>query len=48
VWAALRTIDSFGVQNVHVIADPELYVKKGRLLTMSASMGSNKWWVQFT
>ncbi|KAG5176052.1 Alpha/beta knot methyltransferase [Tribonema minus] len=43
VWAALRTIDSFGIQNVHVIADPELYIKKGRLLTMSSAMGSQKW-----
>jgi tRNA (guanosine-2'-O-)-methyltransferase len=43
VWASLRTIESYGIQNVHVIADPDRYVKKGRLLTMKAAMGSQKW-----
>lgn len=42
-WAALRTMDAFGIQHCHVIATPEMYPKKGRLLTMSTAMGAQKW-----
>jgi len=47
VWACLRTIDSFGVQNVDIIMDPSAYTgskqttlqKRG----MRTAMGSAKW-----
>jgi tRNA (guanosine-2'-O-)-methyltransferase len=43
VWACLRTLDSFGLQHVHFVADPLRYHKKGRLRTMCTAMGSQKW-----
>ena len=44
VWAALRTLDAFGLQYVDVILDPEKY-KKGcpRRRTMVSAMGAQKW-----
>eukprot|EP00904_Undaria_pinnatifida_P002554 jgi/Undpi1/1229/HiC_scaffold_108.g14143.m1 len=43
VWACLRTLDSFGIQNAHIVSDPATYSKKARLQTMCTAMGSQKW-----
>jgi len=46
VWACLRTIDSFGIQNVDVIIDSKEYLGKTALNSkrgMRTAMGSAKW-----
>ncbi|CAM9524271.1 unnamed protein product, partial [Phaeothamnion confervicola] len=46
VWACLRTLDSFGVQNIDVVANPfanENGRSKGRLRAMSTAVGSQRW-----
>jgi tRNA (guanosine-2'-O-)-methyltransferase len=46
VWACLRTIDSFGVQNVDVIIDSGKYAGKQALIQkkgMRTAMGSAQW-----
>lgn len=43
VWAALRTLDSFGVQDVDVIMDKIQYKQGWRRNTMVAAMGAQKW-----
>ena len=46
VWACLRTIDSFGVQNVDVIIDSGMYEGKMAISAksgMRTAMGSAKW-----
>ena len=52
-WACLRTLDSFGIQYVDVIADPKQYTEQNmpgkpnvfnpRYKKMSTAMGSQKW-----
>lgn len=43
VWAALRTLDSFGVQFVDIIFNNETYISEWRKSTMGAALGSQKW-----
>ena len=43
VWAALRTLDSFGVQYADVIMDRIQYKKGWRRHTMVSAMGAQKW-----
>merc|ERR1712129_79410 len=46
VWACLRTIDSFGIQNVDVVLDSSMYSGKLALIQktgMRTAMGSAKW-----
>jgi len=43
VWAALRTLDSFGVQYVDCVMDPIKYKKGWRRNTMVSAMGAQKW-----
>ena len=43
VWAALRTLDSFGVQNVDVVMEQIHYKKGWRRATMVSAMGAQKW-----
>ena len=42
-WAALRTFDSFGIQNVDVIIDPEQYHNRNKRSTMTNALGAQKW-----
>lgn len=43
VWAALRTLDSFGVQFVDIIFNNETHISEWRKSTMRAALGSQKW-----
>lgn len=43
VWAALRTLDSFGVQNVDIVMEQFHYQKGWRRATMVSAMGAQKW-----
>lgn len=43
VWAALRTFDSFGIQNVDIIIDESRYAAKWRKGTMVTALGTQKW-----
>jgi tRNA (guanosine-2'-O-)-methyltransferase len=46
VWACLRTMDSFGIQHVHIVTDSKLYEGKAALLQkqgMRTAMGSAQW-----
>lgn len=43
VWAALRTLDSFGVQFVDIVFNNETYISEWRKSTMGAALGSQKW-----
>ena len=46
VWACLRTVDSFGVQNVDVVIDSGMYAGKMAIqqkVGMRTAMGSAKW-----
>ena len=46
VWACLRTMDSFGIQHVHIVTESELYQGKAALLQkqgMRTAMGSAQW-----
>lgn len=43
VWAALRTLDSFGIQFVDLIFNNETYICEWRKSTMAAALGSQKW-----
>ena len=48
VWACLRTIDSFGIQDVDVIIESGMYQGKQALSTkrgMRTAMGSAQWYV---
>lgn len=39
MWACLRSLDAFGVQNVHLVVDPEHYRKAHRLVQAKSAMG---------
>jgi len=46
VWACLRTMDSFGIQHVHIVTESSLYQGKAALLQkqgMRTAMGSAQW-----
>ena len=46
VWACLRTMDSFGIQHVHIVTESKLYQGKAALLQkqgMRTAMGSAQW-----
>jgi len=43
VWACLRSLDTFGVQNANLIVDPAEYDREHRLANMKVAMGSSKW-----
>lgn len=46
VWACLRTLDSFGIQNVIIVTEPDKYQGKAALLQkkgMRTAMGSAQW-----
>eukprot|EP00638_Chattonella_subsalsa_P002276 CAMPEP_0117755240 /NCGR_PEP_ID=MMETSP0947-20121206/13330_1 /TAXON_ID=44440 /ORGANISM="Chattonella subsalsa, Strain CCMP2191" /LENGTH=262 /DNA_ID=CAMNT_0005574529 /DNA_START=177 /DNA_END=963 /DNA_ORIENTATION=- len=43
VWACLRSLDSFGVQNINIIVNPLEYEKEHRLANMKTAMGTSKW-----
>jgi tRNA G18 (ribose-2'-O)-methylase SpoU len=42
-WAALRSMDSFGIQYCDIITDSTVYVNKHRRGTMHQALGSQKW-----
>lgn len=43
IWAALRTLDSFGVQFVDIVFNDAAYISEWRKGTMGAALGSQKW-----
>lgn len=46
VWACLRTVDSFGIQNVDIVVDSSKYTKKAAIAQKKntrTAMGSAKW-----
>jgi tRNA (guanosine-2'-O-)-methyltransferase len=46
VWACLRSLDSFGIQHVHIVTESHLYQGKAALLQkqgMRPAMGSAQW-----
>lgn len=47
VWAALRTLDSFGLQFTDMIFNDESYICQWRKGTMGAALGSQKWMTMF-
>lgn len=40
MWACLRSLDAFGIQNVHLVVDPEHYRKPHRLAQAKSAMGT--------
>lgn len=47
MWACLRSLDAFGVQNAHLVVDPKHYRKAHRMAQAKSAMGGWVGWIRF-